>query len=398
MSYVEGITSPDAFKKWTAISMVASALERRVWVQSVRGRTFVHLYVLLMAAPGVGKGVLEVARELMEQAVRGGGSTPAFYVAPDNMSKASLLDRLARAKQVHIPPSGPIETYHALCIIAEEFSVLFPAYDNEYLGVLNSIWNGKEQHSESRRTGSVKELTIEKPLLNLIAGYQPALMATTFPEEAWSSGLSRRLIMVHSSESPYRDLYYRPQDRPQLRSELLGQLASMRQLWGNAKWQQEAFDLVAEWDREGQGKGGSPIPTHSKLSHYLRSRTHHILKLCLISAVSRSGALVVEHGDAVRAIAWLTEAERSMPDVFREMLGKSDTQVIEETYYFVQALWAKDRQKPVQGELIRRFLLARAPHDKIESLMQSADRAGIIVRQAGTDLWLPRPRQEHGME
>lgn len=399
MAMTEATTSPDLFKKWTAISLVAGALERRVWINTGRGNAYPNLYVLLMASPGVGKFVIEQARELWQEA-RDIGGLQAFHVAPDNMTKASLLDRLAKAKRTFIPPSGPMETYHSLLIAAEEFSVLFPAYDNEYLGILNSIFNIKGKHEESRRTGQVKELIIERPVLNILAGYQPALMATTFPEEAWSSGLSRRLIMVYSSEPTYRDLFfYSENDTRTLRASLVSRLGTMASLYGLCRWQLSAAEIVRAWDEEGRGRGGLPIPQHSKLVHYLRSRTQLVLKLCIISAISRSGLLVIEDLDSRRAISWLLEVEVLMPDIFREMVGRSDVQVIEEMHLFVQALWAKDSRKPVQGDLIWRFLAQRVPSERVGRVLEVAERANIIARVAGTmDSWVPRPRPEHGME
>jgi hypothetical protein len=391
----DSVPSPLLFKRWSAIATVAAACERRVWAETGRGRTYPNLYVLLMAAPGIGKHIIADARRLWRDARTNG--TRAFHVAPDNMTKASLLDRLAKAKRAFLPSSGPIETYHSLLIASEEFSVLFPTYDTEYLGALNSIWNVEDSYEESRRTGTVKELEIERPLINILAGYQPALMATTFPEEAWASGLARRLIMVHCSTGQYRGLFDEAPDATAGRRTLVRQLSALADLYGVCRWTPAAAARIAEWDAESgePGRGGNPVPTHSKLAYYVGTRTHLVIKLCIVSAVSRSGSRVIELIDVSRAIAWLIEAEATMPDVFRAMLGKSDTQVIEEMHYFVQSMWAKDRRKPVAGDVIRRFLLMRVPHDKVEGLLAAAEKAQILSRQAGSDLWLPRPKMEH---
>lgn len=400
MLQFEHVQSPVIFKKWTAIAVVAGALERRVWISTGKGLAFPNLYVLLMAAPGIGKNIIDHARELWRATVEPGTKLRAFHVAPDNMSKASLLDTLARSKSLRIPPTGPPEIYHSLLIAAEEFSVLFPAYDNEYLGVLNSIWNVKADHQEVRRTGSVKELNIDKPLINILAGYQPALMATIFPEEAWASGLSRRLIMIYSSEAPFRDLFYYPEVPEGLYSSLTYKLGLMSQMLGQLKWTQEAADCVAGWDRSGgDNRGGPPVPSHSKLAYYNRTRTHTICKLCIVSAVARTGHMVIELADAQRALAWLLEAETVMPDIFREMVGKSDFQVVEELHYFLQSTWAKAKQKPVHSNLLYQFLGYRLPSEKVSRVLLLAEQMNTIARVAGTeDLWVPRPRQDHVLE
>ena len=89
-----------------------------------------------------------------------------------------------------------------------------------------------------------------------------------------------------------------------------------------------------------------------------------------------------------------------MPDIFRAMIGKSDKQVIDELYLFTMAAFARDKlRRGVDGAILRQFLQERIPHDKIETLIVSCERAGLLARVAGTpDTWMPRPRHEHNAE
>jgi len=101
----------------------------------------------------------------------------------------------------------------------------------------------------------------------------------------------------------------------------------------------------------------------------------------------------------VLGMTWLVEAETMMPDIFRAMVGKSDNQVIEELWYFMEGLWRRNKQQPIHTSALRRFLMIRAPSDKIEPIIRAAEGADVIARKAGTeDLWLPRPKHLHGME
>lgn len=380
--------------------MVGGALERRVWARTSRGICFPNLYVLLVASPGVGKFMIEEVRGLWTEAREAEGNLRAFHVNPDSMTKASLVDTLAKSKRIKLQAEGPALVYHSLLVTAEEFSVLLPNYDMEYIGTLNSIFNNKGLHEESRRTGTVKELRIENPQLNILGGVQPSFLASNFPEEMWMTGLARRLLMIYSAEAPYRELtmYQTEHDRP--KAQISARLSQLSGLMGEMKWRKEAFEKLARWDAKGGGSsGGPPIPQHSKLSHYVRTRTEFAIKLSIISAISRSQLLIIEEIDVTRALEWLFEAELFMPDIFREMLGKSDTQVIEELHYFLMQLWLKDKQKPLHASHIYKFLSQRVPSEKIERLIQVAERANVIARIGGTeDLWIPRPKNTHGTE
>ena len=101
----------------------------------------------------------------------------------------------------------------------------------------------------------------------------------------------------------------------------------------------------------------------------------------------------IELADIRRAIAWLTEAEQWMPDIFRAMIGRSDRDVMDELHLFVTAKGSTAKGRQVSGEVIRRFLLERVPHEKVETILAASDRAGLVVRVAGTqDTWLAKPR------
>ena len=399
MALTEGAVSPHLFRLWSGISLVAGALERRVWARVGDFLTYPNLYTLLVAPPGVGKQVVEIVQELWQETPQPGTtSSPAFHVAPDSVSKASLMDTLNDAKRSFLPPRGSLITYHSLLIAAEEFGVLLPAYDQEFIASLNKVFNNPSRYSERRRASNVKKLDIELPQLNILAGVAPSYFVGTFPEEAWSTGFARRIIMIYSSETPFKELFVESPGRAEHRAGLLHRLQTLAGLYGQILWTEDAAEALAEWHRSGAGKGGLPVPEHSKLEHYSRSRTMHAIKLTMVSAIARTGELVVELVDVRRAIAWLLEAEALMPDIFRAMAGRSDVQVLEELHYFVQQQWMRNRQQAVSGESLRRFLAARMPHDKIESLLSMADKTSIVARLAGTDTWLPRPKHEHGVE
>ncbi len=395
MTLTAGAISPEIFRRWSAIALIGGALERRVWAKVGPRVTFPNLYCLLVAPPGVGKYVVEEVRALWTEALEPGTKSPAFHVAADSMTKASLIDTLANSKSIRLPPDGAPVLYHSLLIAAEEFSVLLPTYDMEYIGSLNSIYNNKPLHVETRRHGPAKDVSIENPQLNMLGGVQPSWLGSMFPEEAWATGFARRVLMIYSPETPMVDVFAEPELPVDARVDMLRKIGAISQLYGQCLWEPAASERIGKWHLA----GGPPAPQHSKLAHYLRSRTMMAIKLAIISAVSRTGKLVISKLDADRAIEWLLDAERVMPDIFRAMIGKSDTQIIEELHYFVLNIWTKNHRKPVSGESIWNFLSQRVPSDKVEKILMVAERANILQRVAGAgDLWLPKPKDQHGVE
>lgn len=394
MSLTEHVISPEAFKLWSAITLVSGAAGRRLWLRTNRGPIYPSLYTLLIGPPGVGKGIIEDARELWSRAVKPGTLQPAFHVAPDSMTKAALVDSLAEAKVVFIPPKEAPLTYHSLLVASEEFSILVPAYDMEYIGTLNGIWNNKGLHEEKRRYGTNRELKIENPQLVMLAGTQPAYMASLFPEDAWNTGLSRRLLMVYSADiMQVDDFFLDIEDKSGIKNQLLSKLSHLSNLYGELPVSVEAQQELSEWNRNGR----NPEPTHLKLQNYNNSRMLHVFKLATISALCR-GELNIEIQDVERAKYWLISAEKHMPDVFRAMLGRSDKDVLSELHSYAMAEYYRTRSTPISGQNLRRFLIERVPHDKVDTLLRTADSAGLVQFLAGSfgqahESWVPKPRQ-----
>jgi hypothetical protein len=114
-------------------------------------------------------------------------------------------------------------------------------------------------------------------------------------------------------------------------STLLTQLTQIFTYRGEFIWTQNAIDEINAWNRA----KCPPTPNHSKLAHYNARRALHTIKLSMISAASRSGELQVTIDDFERAKDWLLAAEVVMPDIFRAMGQKSDSQVIMDMHYHI---------------------------------------------------------------
>jgi len=387
LDYTEGITSPEIYRLWTGISAVAGALERRVWVETSRGVLYPNMFCLLVGPPGVGKSnAISIAEDIWY-------STKKFKVAPNNVTKAALVDALLEAdRKIILPNGGGLVEYHTLLTASSEFGVLVPAHDLEFLSVLNYIYDNPKVYRENRRTLN-KNIEIIHPQITILAGTQPGFLASLLPEEAWSMGFTSRIIMIYAGTPPIVDLFGKQDDRRKGYAELVNGLSRMSGLMGRFMWEPEAQAELSRWHLD----GAPPVPDHSKLVHYNTRRTLHVIKLSMVSAASRSEGLVITLADVTRARDWLLHAETVMPDVFREMVQKSDSTVIQELHHFVWRIFAKEQRNVHESRLIH-FLQHRVTSDKVLRVLDIAERSGILVRDAGMKTYKPRPRNEHGLE
>lgn len=375
-----GVPSPEIYRRWSAITAISGVLERKVWTQGAGGNIYPHLYTLLVGPPTSGKTMaINTARDLWR-------GCKGLNMSPDNVTKASMIDVLARSMRTIMDGEHNMPyIFSAINVASTEFGVFFTHHDLEFLSNINNIYDSPPVYIEERRSTGVIE--INKPHLVILAGTQPDFLNTFLPEEAWGMGFTSRLIMVYSSSGIVRDLFSNITVNAKALQTELNKIFELR---GGFIWSKEAVDEINAWNRA----GCPPTPTHSKLFHYNGRRALHTIKLAMISSAARDNKLKVYIEDFERARDWLLEAEATMPDIFRAMGQKSDVQIIADLHYHLYRLYstvAVDKRKALPTQTIYEFLIHRATSDRIPRLIETAEKTGYIRRGSYPDEWIPNP-------
>lgn len=390
MKYTEGRGSPALFRKWTAIFIVAAALERKCWITTTKGVLYPNNYIILVGPAGVGKSLCtRLAYDLLD-----GLSTPEtqFFIAPTSVTKASLIDRLDEAsRRIVRPMEDPsVIQFNSLQIVANEFGVFLPSWEAEFMNTLTDLWDCG-RYAESRRTSGTK-LNIPNTQLNLLSATTPAQLINLLPEGAWEQGFMSRVLMVYSGETIFTDLFAELDENDELYSCLEYDLREIYNLYGEFTVTIEAQNALNEWGKA----GGPPIPEHPKLATYRQRRVAHLLKLCMVSAASCSNDLIIDLDNFTEALDWLVELEAAMPDIFKSLKLGGSARAIEECWHFIYDRYMRKNKKPVPADLVIRFLQERVPIHNVDQILDIMERAKLIEKQfvnGGTG-YVPLAKQE----
>lgn len=382
----ENLFTPEIFRKWTAIGAIAGAMERRVYATTNGGRVFPNMFLLFVAPPGVGK---TEAVKLVDEI---GEATKKLKIAPDDVTKASLLDHLQAAHQTHLVSPTEMLEYHSLQVYADEFGVFCPAHDLSFLSVMNKLFDCRNYYKESRRGRGIDEdLYVTNPQINLIAGTQPDFLSTWLPPEAWGMGFMSRIVMIYADKKPKRKLFGKTKQFD--RRPFIHDLKQICDMIGEMDWSDEASALLEAWHDTGM----QPIPEHTKLQHYIPRRILNMIKLCMVSSAARSNEMVIHKEDVERAQEWLLEAEALMPEIFKALSGINDLQVIQDLHFYLWELWHRENKRPLHISRAHLFLAARVPSYSREHIVKTCFAAGIL-RDLGADLIEPGDRNNLRME
>jgi hypothetical protein len=370
LASTSAITSPEIYRKWTAIYTLSAALERKVWIRTSSGVLYPNLYVVLIGPPGVGKTEsIWRSRELIQ-------ALGTHHMAPSNVTKAALIDALNLASR-HIirPKETPASViFNSLQIISNELGVLLPAYDTEFMNNLQDLYDCKN-YSESKRSRETK-IEIKNPQISLLAGCTPSYLQGIMPEGAWDQGFISRVILIYSGERVIRPLFEFAEIDTEETKMIQQGLKTRAALYGKITFEPDAITRLEQW----HASGGEPRPEHPKLHHYCSRRTVHALKLSAVAAVSETAQLTVTGEHVARALDWLVEAEVYMEDIFKEMSSTSHGELLQDVWHFIYRAYNKEGKRSVNERRVLNYVAQRTPAHNVARTLEVMEKGGVIER------------------
>lgn len=321
LKYTENSESPLSYHIWCGLSVIAGALQRRVYLRWGLGRViYPNLYTVLIGPSGrTRKGVaIGIAKEFLK-------SVPNVTVTPESSSgrQAMILAMKRASLNFQDPTDGKIKFHCAVTAFSEELSVFLGQGDIAYLSNLTDWYDSKDDW-EYETVGRGKD-SLQGLCLNLMGGTAPDWIQSMIPHEALGGGFTSRIIFI--VEEVKRKLvpkYMPTQEELALQELLTRDIQRIAQLVGEVTFSPEAEKLYVEWyiDQDTALSAGRPAISDPRFAGYCERRATHLQKLMIICSASRGDDLVIQDVDFVTALKLLTDAEKNMPKTFGG-LGKS---------------------------------------------------------------------------
>ena len=197
------------------------------------------------------------------------------------------------------------------------------------------------------------------------------------PPTALQQGFATRLLPVYSDEAVRQKLFANKnrQKREERKAVLQSLWEHMQTLKGEFEWLEAAQDRFTEWYELGE----EPRPTLPLLNDYCGRRLQMVAKLAMISAVSRTGKLIVGLEDVNRALDWLFEAAATMRMALRGA-GASPWHTHEMTAVMAVA----NSPEPVSESEVRRMLGRYMPATMLSASIDGLVAQGRLVVVSGS--------------
>jgi hypothetical protein len=342
-------------------------MERKVWAFTKGSRLFPNLYIVLVAAPGLGKSEVLKRSERMARSVSDPLSESEMHIAPSSVTTASLIDSLVLAPRVIYKPVKTI--FNSLQVIGSELGVFLPSYDPAFMNTLTKLYDG-EFYEERRRTGKVNHIKIELPLLSIIGGTTPSYLNSTLPDGAWDQGFTSRTIFIFSGEFKPGSVFGNREnalEHEQLFHDLTIDLRKINKLSGEVTWDGRAMEAIEDWNTN----LCPPVPAQRKLTHYNTRRLAHVLKLCMVASAAQSDSLNITLDNFHTARRWLLEAEANMGDLFVSAGVTTEGRHMDDLHFHLIRLYNKNGKAPISASVLVTFLRDRVDSWTISKVIQT---------------------------
>lgn len=291
---------------WTAATILAASLRRRVWCKWNYEPIYPNLYVMLVGPPGSRKSrAISFARQF--------GRHIELPIAAEATSKEGLIYHMM--KHGVLQEMGPnIYDTSPLIITSSDFMSLYRTSKESMVEWLTDLYD-TEQYEEGWKyeVRSRDPELIPKPYINMIAGTTPSWMSTNLGEAFTEQGFSARTVFVYAGGP--RFLKSRPIITPEMwdmHVRLIADLKHIATLYGELHTSTAAWEWFSHWYEE--------IHPNEKvdyrLAHYMTRKPLHLWKLASIITISESDEMVITKEYFEVALAQLNSIEPLMLRAF----------------------------------------------------------------------------------
>ena len=388
--YLADCPSPTPFKKWTAISCVAAALQRKVLLRDCLDQQmlmlFPNLFTLLVGPSGVGKTVpMNHGRAFLGEAERiRVAPTRATWERMSEILKESAwqeegmsVQRLKGLRKQIIPNY----THSSISIFSGEFMVFLGRGDDQLCNNLVQWYDAEDVWDyQTKSCGRDYVLNV---WVNLLGATTPKALVKSLPEVVLDHGLGARILFVYSNDNQTTQTVAEyGEEHQKLERMLVHDLNCATALRGAFTVTPELEERYMYW-LNNEADQDPWLENIDNIIDGYKSRRHvHLKKLMMILHASKSNTMELELEDFDKALALLIETELETPRSFfssdPENLGDLTAELVN---YVVRKLDRTKESAVLKSELTRVFMGRAKTWNNLNQTFELAMRGGLLLQK-----------------
>jgi len=367
LEFTKGHEATPKIHLWSFLSVIAAAMERKVWLERGYYLLYPNLYVFIIGRSGLVKKstTMGVAVSMLKE-------IPTISVMSERLTASSLISQLCSAQKKfewygQEIPQAPVFSY------ASELSVFMTEVFGSIIELLTTFYDPTDHKKPwIYKTVGKGTFNIHGPCLNLLGGSTQAWLTRCIPVTEMEGGFASRVIFVVENAGP-KKLVAWPEVHPEMldhRQKIVEDLTDISNMVGPMQVTDSAKKFFSNW-YEHHMREVLPVNQDSRISGYMGRKGDTLLKLAMVRSASRSS-------DRVLTLEHLQWAGHNLELVERDMRTAFDVKATEdESLVWDIVEFVRNRRIAPRHEVTKLFSNKCSPKE-IETALGEALEEGHI--------------------
>lgn len=372
MELMENTEPARCFDRWTAYSVIAAALRRKIYLQLGRLEYFPNIYVVFVAEPGVARKT-----QAIKYGVNFLRTIPDIRLSADSSTKEAMTDDIEAAALPELMNDGTEFRHSSLNIISKEFeSFLGQKKENtRMLTALTDLYDCPDDWAARTRHGVSNKII--RPWVNLLSATTPDSLASSLPATAVGGGLTSRILFIWADKKKKSvAIPSMTETDLVLKGKLEKDLYQISRMSGGYTMTTSCLKDWTDWyNNFNEDESGQRLCMDKSFSGWYSRKPTTILKVAILRAAAITNKLVMEWKYIEEAITDIREVEKSMGKAFAA-IGKSEISAEVDTVLQIICNFGCISEKQLMS-LVWRDIDA----SKFGNVIDTLQKTGKVVRQ-----------------
>lgn len=322
--YAADAYCPPQFHQWVGLSVIAGALERKVWVAPAHIKQYPNIYCLLVSHPSTGKSTaLERGVDLLEELKTNHNAD--FKLIPTQITEPGLVDMMGTLASIEIGTT--IVRHSSGYFYASEASqCALQNLHGDFNATITLFYDcPRIFRKKIKMENHVNE--IPNICFNVLAGSTFDYLKNIINEDSVMGGLASRFIYVIHRDRIVREPKWDAERKvdEQKRKLLLADLARINQLKGKFKPTPEFIQLWEDYQPEfDKFLIGLKSP---RMESIMARKSTNLLKVCMILSASERDDLVLNESHWEKAKGFIDDITKDNALILSSaIIAQTDTQ------------------------------------------------------------------------
>jgi hypothetical protein len=374
IEFTDNTESAPIFNKWAAISVISSALQKKVRFNLGRIPIYSNMYIVLVAEPGFARKTQAISwsYKILKD-------ISTIKVTADAITMEAMIIEMEDFKQgvpedaATVSSCGP---HHSITVHSKEFETFLgqKADNARKIVFLTDIFDADDRPF-SYKTKNQGANEIRNAFLTLLAAATPDSLASSLPNIAIGGGLTSRVLFIWAKDKHKKIPIPEHSQRTLVLKDLLkDDIINIHRMDGVYRFDEKCKQFWIDWYMAYDDRDPKRICKDPAFNTWYSRKPLHILKTCMCVSAARSPELLFRKKNLEDSIKFIEEVEAKMGNTF-SAVGRSE--ITADVDLILKTI--KQHGSITERELMQ-LVWRDIDSNKFKNVMETALGGGFVVR------------------